>query len=152
MNEKKKTVTDGNKEKSEQLFTKAQLDELLAKEREGFEVKLKEAEKLAQMDAQQKASYQRKQAEEALAKREAAVAKRELSAQAAERLAEYKLPKSLISCVNFAGTEECEKSIEGIREAFTTAVSNAVNERVRGSVPKYAQNDAKDAFLDGLMD
>lgn len=150
MNEEK-SVENNAKEEDEKLFTKAQLDELLEKERSGYEEKLKEAEKLAQMDAQQKASYQKKQAEEALAKREAAVAKRELMANAMDKLAEYKLPKSLIACVNFSDSDECEKSIEGIREAFTVAVSEAVNDRIRGSAPKYAQNDARDAFLDGFM-
>lgn len=152
MNEVKNNETGEAKTEPEQLFTKAQLDELLAKEKEGYEAKIKEAEKLAQMDAQQKASYQRKQAEDLLAKREAAVAKRELSATAYEKLAEYKLPKSLISCVNFASPEDCENSIQGIKDAFTQAVSDAVNERIRGAVPKYAQNSSKDAFLDGLMD
>lgn len=148
---KETRVENDAKTEGEKLFTKAQLDELLAKERNSYEEKLKEAEKLAQMDAQQKASYQKKQAEEALAKREAAVVKRELMANAADKLAEYKLPKSLISCVNFSGSDECEKSIEGIREAFTEAVSAAVNDRIRGTAPKLAQNDVRDAFLDGFM-
>jgi len=150
MNEKK-SAENNAKTEDEKLFTKAELDELLKKERTGFEEKLKEAEKLAQMDAQQKASYQKKQAEEALAKREAAVARRELTANAMDKLSEYKLPKSLISCVNFTDSDECEKSIEGIREAFTAAVSEAVNERIRGTAPKHAQNDVRDAFLDGFM-
>lgn len=150
MNEEKRVENNAESE-DEKLFTKAQLDELLTKERISYEEKLKEAEKLAQMDAQQKASYQKKQAEEALSKREAAVAKRELMADAMDKLAEYKLPKSLIACVNFSSSDEYEKSIEGIREAFTAAVSEAVNDRIRGAAPKFAQNDARDAFLDGFM-
>ncbi|MBQ7835604.1 MAG: DUF4355 domain-containing protein [Ruminiclostridium sp.] len=137
-------------EVKEELFTKAQVDELMGKERESWQAKLKEAEKLAQMDAQQKNDYRRKQAETALAEREAAVSKRELMADAAERLTEYKLPKSLISCVNLSSAEECERSIEGLKAAFSEAVSVAVNERIRGSAPKSMAANGSDAFLDGL--
>lgn len=135
----------------EQLFTKAQVDELMGKERESWQTKLNEAEKVAQMDAQQKNDYRRKQAETALAEREAAVSKRELMADAAERLTEYKLPKSLISCVNLSSPDECERSIEGLRAAFSEAVSTAVNERIRGSAPKAMTANGSDAFLDGLF-
>ncbi len=152
MDEIKNVVTDEAKsEAKEELFTKAQVDELIGKEREGWEAKLKEAEKLAQMDSQQKASYQRKQAENALAEREAAVFKRELAADAAEKLTEYKLPKSLVACVNLSSVEECERSIEGLKVAFSEAVGQAVNERIKGSAPKFTANSGKDAFLDGLF-
>lgn len=137
---------------SEELFTKAQVDELMAKEREGFNEKLKEIEKVAQMDAKQKADYQKKQTEAALAAREAAVSKRELMADAADRLAEYKLPKSLVPCVNFSSPEDYEKSLEGLRTAFSEAVGQAVNERIRGAAPKLAANNGRDAFLDGLFE
>lgn len=153
MDEIKNEAAEGGKteEVKEELFTRAQVDELMGKEREGWEAKLREAEKLAQMDSQQKASYQRKQAEAALAAREAAVSKRELAADAAERLREYKLPGSLAACVNLSSAEECERSIEGLRAAFSEAVSQAVNERIRGTAPKLAANSGKDAFLDGLF-
>lgn len=149
---KNNAETGGKPEvEKEQLFTKAQVDELMGKERESWQAKLNEAEKVAQMDAQQKNDYRRKQAETALAEREAAVSKRELMADAAERLTEYKLPKSLISCVNLSSADECEKSIEGIRAAFSEAVSTAVNERIRGAAPKAMTSNGNDAFLDGLF-
>lgn len=136
----------------EELFTREQVDELVGKERESWEIKLREAEKVSQMDAKQKEDYLKKQAESALSAREAAVAKRELAADAAEKLNEYKLPKSLLSCVNFASPEDCENSIEGIREAFSAAVSEAVSQRIGSAAPKLAAGNAKDAFLDGLFD
>ncbi|MBO5266412.1 MAG: DUF4355 domain-containing protein [Ruminiclostridium sp.] len=136
----------------EEVFTKAQVDELMEKERADFEIKLKEAEKLAQMDAQQKADYRKKQAEDALRERELAVSKRELMADAIDRLTEYKLPKSLVHCVNLTSPEEYEKSIEGLKSAFSEAVTLAVNERIRGAAPKLAVTGGKDAFLDGLFE
>ncbi len=138
-------------EVKEELFTKAQVDELVGKERESWEEKLKEAEKLAQMDAKQKSDYQRRQLEKSLSEREAAVSRRELMADAVEKLAECKLPQSLIACVNLSSSEECEKSIEGLKTAFTDAVTLAVNERIRVGAPKSAMPGGKDAFLDGLF-
>ena len=99
----KETTTEAvNAAEQEEVFTKAQVDEIVGKERETYEAKLREAEKVSNMDAKQKEDYLKKQAESALSAREAAVAKRELAADAAEKLNEYKLPKSLLSCVNFA--------------------------------------------------
>lgn len=150
---KRKMEENRNVQKStvdEELFTKAQVDELVGKERESWAEKLKEAEKLAQMDAKQKSDYQRRQLEKSLKDREAAVTRRELMADAIEKLAENKLPQSLIACVNLSSPEDCEKSIEGLKEAFSNAVTVAVNERIRGSAPKAAAPAGKDAFLDGL--
>lgn len=135
---------------ADQLFTKEQVDELVGKERKEWQQKLIEAEKLAKMDSQQKAAYQKQQLEKALAEREAAVSRRELAAEAVEKLAEYKLPRSLADCVNLSSPEECEKSIQGLREAFSAAVSSAVNDRIRGSAPKRSAGSGTDAFLDGL--
>lgn len=141
-----------NAAEQEEVFTRAQVDELVEKEREGFEVKLREMEKVSQMDAKQKEDYLKKQAESALSAREAAVARRELAADAKEKLSEYKLPGSLISCVNFASAEDCARSIEGLREAFSSAVSEAVSQRIGSAAPKFSAGNAKDAFLDGLFD
>lgn len=111
-----------------------------------------EAARLAKMNAEEKAKHEREKHEKAIAEREAAVTKRELMVNAADKLAEYKLPRSLINCVNLSNSDECEKSIEGIREAFTEAVSEAVNDRLRGSAPPQAGSDGagKDPFLEGL--
>lgn len=144
--------TEASVTAEEAVFTKAQVDELMEKERADFEIKLKEAEKLAQMDAQQKADYRKKQAEDALRERELAVSKRELMADAVDRLTEYKLPKSLVHCVNLTCPEDYEKSIEGLKSAFSEAVTLAVNERIRGVAPKLASTGGKDAFLDGLFE
>ncbi len=138
------------KAEAEQLFTKEQVDELMGRERQEWQQKLIEAEKLAKMDAQQKAAYQKQQLEKSLAEREAAVSRRELAAEALEKLSEYKLPRSLAPCVNLSSPEECEKSIQGLREAFSQAVSTAVNDRIRGTAPKRSAGAGSDAFLDGL--
>ncbi len=151
MDEKEIINEEQKSEETEETFTKAQLDELMEKERKGWEEKLKEAEKLSKMDSQQKATYELQREREALSEREVAVSKRELMADAAEKLSAYKLPKSLIKCVNFSSEEECEQSIEGLKSAFSEAVSKAVNDRVKGNAPGFSANGGNDAFLDGLF-
>lgn len=138
------------KKTNEQLFTKEQLDEQLTKQRGEFEKKLAEAEKLAKMNAEEKSDFRRRQAEKTLAEREKAVEKRELAADAAERLAKLGLPAGLNACVNLSSAQECEKSIDAIKACFTQAVLEGVNERMRGSVPRCSGNGGADAFLEGL--
>lgn len=137
-------------ETNEQLFTKAQLDEQLVKQKNEFEKKLAEAEKLAKMNAEEKSDFRRKQTEKALAERERAVEKRELAADAAEKLAKLGLPARLVACVNLSSAEECEASIGAVKACFTQAVLDGVNERMRGNVPKCSGSGGADAFLEGL--
>lgn len=138
------------KKTNEQLFTKEQLDEQLTKQKDEFEKKLAEVEKVAKMNAEEKSNFRRQQAEKALAERERAVEKRELAADAAEKLAKLELPAGLIACVNLSSAEECESSIEAVKACFTKAVHEVVNERMRGTVPKCSDIEGADAFLEGL--
>lgn len=137
-------------EKKEKLYSQAELDERVTTECEQLRKKLAEAEKLSGMSENERSDYRRGLLEKELAEREAAVAKRELIADAAEKLAKAGLPKQLAACLNYSGREECEMSLEAVAQAFETAVTGAVNKRIKGNVPKYAYTGPKDAFLDGL--
>lgn len=100
-----------------------------------------EAEKLAKMNAEQAAEYQRKQTEEALAKREADITSRELRAQSLTQLADEKLPLELVDVLDLTDAEKCDASIKGIKAAWEkaqgtweAAIEKAVNERLVSSV------------------
>ena len=134
----------------EKLYSQAELDELLKAEREQLEKKLADAEKLADMSEADRIAYRRELIDKDLAEREARVAKRELIADALDMLEEKGLPKQLAACLNYTGKEECEASINAIGKAFESAVTSAVNERIRGRVPKLSVSCSNDAFLDGL--
>lgn len=102
-----------------------------------------EAEKMAKMNAEQKAQYEKEKQAKELADREAAITKRELMATAKEQLAEKGLPTSLASVLNYANAEECTASIESVGKAFQEAVEKAVNDRLAGGKPpKKADNPA----------
>lgn len=91
-----------------------------------------EAEKLAKMNADQKAEYENQKKLDDLVKREKDITTRELKAQAYETLAEKGLPKELINILNYESADACNKSIESVEKAFQTAVEKSVNDKLRG--------------------
>lgn len=106
-----------------------------------------EAEKLAKMNAEQKAKYAEEKRIAELEKREKDITTRELKAQAYETLAEKNLPKELIGTLNFESEETCNASIEAVEKAFQNAVAKAVNDKLRGSeIPKGGQGSESSTF------
>ncbi|MDU4326017.1 MAG: DUF4355 domain-containing protein [Clostridium celatum] len=113
-----------------------------------------EAEKLAKMNAEQKAKYAEDKRLAELEKREKDITTRELRATAHETLAEKGLPKDLIDILNYTDAESCNKSIESVERAFQSAVQKAVNEKLRGKQdPRGGQSgqDSVDAALRAAM-
>lgn len=147
------TALSGEQESADagrKLYTAEELEKALSAEREMFAKKLAEAEKLAAMSESERDDHRREMLERSLAEREAAVARRELAAEAAEKLSAAGLPKQLAACLDYSGREECDKSLETVGRAFEESLTAAVNQRMRGIPPKFAPGGAKDAFLDGL--
>ena len=128
---------------SEKTFTQKDVDKLIqervAREQAKWEKKVQdertEAEKLAKMNADQKAEYEKQKREDELAKREKDITTRELRATAYETLAEKNLPKELVDILNYSDAEQCNKSIEAVEKAFKSAVEKSVNEKLRGGNP-----------------
>lgn len=110
-----------------------------------------EAEKLAKMNAEQKAKYAEEKRIAELEKREREITVRELKAQAYETLAEKGLPKELVDILDYKDAESCNNSIEKVSAAFQAAVEKVVNEKLRGNgTPKGGQSggmSAADAAL-----
>ena len=94
-----------------------------------------EAEKLAKMNADQKAQYEKEKKEKELADREAKLTERELKATAKETLTSKGLPSSLADVLNYSNAEACNKSIEAVETAFKEAVAAAVDDKLKGSKP-----------------
>ena len=94
-----------------------------------------EAQKLAKMNADEKAKYEEEKRIAELEKREKEITTRELKAQAYETLAEKNLPKELIETLNFTDAEACNKSIESVEKAFQSAIEKVVNNKLRGGKP-----------------
>ena len=128
---------------SEKTFTQKDVDKLiqdrLAREQSKWEKRVQdertEAEKLAKMNAEQKAKYAEEKRAAELEKRERDITTRELRATAYETLAEKNLPKELVDILNYESAETCNKSIEAVEKAFQSAVEKAVNDKLRGGNP-----------------
>ncbi|ATP42443.1 phage capsid protein [Solibacillus sp. R5-41] len=94
-----------------------------------------EAEKLAKMNADQKAEYERQKREDELAKRESEITRRELRATALETLADKSLPLSLAEILVFTDAASTNASLDAVEKSFREAVEAGVNERLRGGNP-----------------
>lgn len=105
-----------------------------------------EAEKMAKMNADQKAQYEREKQATELASREKEITKRELTATAKEQLAEKGLPTSLAAILNYENAEECTASIEAVQTAFQEAVEKAVETRLAGGKPPKRAEGANGAL------
>lgn len=119
------------------------LSERLGKEKSKWEKDLQtkldeaktEAEKLAKMNAEDKAEHERQKREKALADRESDITRRELRATALEQLSEKKLPLSLAEVLVYTDADATNKSLEAVEKAFREAVEAGVNERLKGDPP-----------------
>ena len=109
-----------------------------------------EAEKLAKMNAEQKAEYEKEKREKELADREASITKRELAAAAKEQLAEKGLPLSLADVLNYSTAEACSASIDSVGKAFQEAVEKAVEERLSGGKPPKKADDKAAYTMDQI--
>lgn len=105
-----------------------------------------EAEKLAKMNAEEKAKYEQQKREGELAAREAEITKRELSAQAKETLAERGLPIGLSDLLNYSSADACQASIEAVQKTFQEAVEKAVEEKLKGGSPMKKAPEQGNAF------
>lgn len=102
------------------------------------EKELDEAQKLAEMDAQQKAEYERDKLEKELAqlKRENTLnamgktARTMLSEQAVH------LPDALVSILVTEEAESTKKNVDSFAKLFKEAVESAVNEKLKSGTPK----------------
>lgn len=153
---------NGNGDESQEqtkTFTQDEVDNIikgrLAKERKSWEKQLAdqqtEAEKLASMSEKEKKQYQEQKRAKDLEAREAAITRRELTAQAKEQLADKGLPVTLAEILNFNDAESCSKSIETVEKAFQSAVEKAVEDRIKGSKPiKKAPSSSAGITVDSI--
>ena len=132
-------------------FTQEELDKIvqgrIAKERKAWEKHLEdektEAQKLETMSEKEKKKYQEEKRIKELDDREAAITRRELTAQSKVQLADKGIPTELAEILNLTDAESCKKSIEIVEKAFQSAVEKAVEEKIKGREPMKKAKDAK---------
>lgn len=106
--------------------------------------RMAEAERQAKMTAAEKAAEAEKKREAEYSKRLADVTARELKAEAREQLAASGLPQGLADVLNYTNADSFKASLDAVQQAFSSAVEQSVDAKLRGSTPKSGtpQKDA----------
>ena len=149
MEDTKKQVVEGQEQtETQKTYTQEEVDALLQKEadRRVTEAlkkqerknadKVREAEKLAQMNEQQKFEYQLEQREKAILEKEKALALAENKNEASKILAEKGLSLTLVDFVVAEDAETMNANISLLEKAFKQSVKNEVEKRLGSSSPK----------------
>lgn len=139
------TSTTGNETKT---YTQEEVDALLQREgdkrvtealkkaeRKNAD-KVREAQKLAQMDSQQKYEYELEQREKAIEEKEKALALAENKNEASKILADKGLSLSLVDFVVAEDAETMNDRIKTLDKAFKESVKREVEKRLGSSAPK----------------
>lgn len=142
---------------AEKKYSDKDLDEILSKKFARWQEKqqkaVAEAEKLAKMDAQQKAEYERDELQKKLdaLMRKDAIA--EMSKTARKMLADSNINISddLLAVLVSEDAEKTKANIDGFSKAFTDAVESAVKGRLRGEPPRKGQGGAAPMTKEQIM-
>lgn len=126
------TEEDLNKRVQEELA------KMTAKHQEDLATARTEAEKLAKMNADEKAKYELEKREQELAAKEKEIALRELRAETLKTLADpkYNLPAEVLDLVLTEDSETTNKNIQTFKEVFDKAVQSAIEQRLAGKSPQ----------------
>ena len=139
------TSTTGTETK---LYTQEEVDKMLQsevdrritsalkKQAKSNEAKIKEAQKLAQMNESEKFQYELEQREKAIAEKEKALALAENKNIASQILADKGLSLSLVDFVIAEDAETMNANIRLLDKAFKDSVKREVEKRLGSSAPK----------------
>lgn len=143
------TNNQGQEQATEQkeetlTFTKSELDALLQKEGDKRvtqamkkqEGKIKEAEKLAKMSAEEKYVYELEQREKAIAEKERQLALAENKAEAAKILSDKGISADLVGFVVAEDADTMNANIKLLDKAFKASVKAEVEKRLSGTTPR----------------
>jgi len=130
-----KTYTQEEVDALLQAETDRRVTSALKKQEQKNAEKLKEAQKLAQMNEQQKYEYELNQREAAIAEKEKALALAENKNEASKILAEKGLSLSLVDFVVAEDAETMNINIQTLDKAFKQSVKDEVEKRLASKVP-----------------
>ncbi len=132
------TMTKAELEAKLQSESDKRVTEALKRKEKEFTGKLKESEKLANMNAEEKASYERSQYEKTLADKEIELNRRENKIVGLQILSEKNIPAALIDFVLHENAEEMQSRINLLSKEIAKAVSAEVKSKLNSSNPKVA--------------
>ena len=131
-----KTYTQEEVDKLLQSEVDRRITSALKKQAKSNEAKIKEAQKLAQMNESEKFQYELEQREKAIAEKEKALALAENKNTASQILADKGLSLSLVDFVVAEDAETMNDRIKVLDKAFKESVKREVEKRLGSSAPK----------------
>lgn len=131
-----KTYTQEEVDKMLQSEVDRRITSALKKQAKNNEAKIKEAQKLAQMNESEKFQYELEQREKAIAEKEKALALAENKNTASQILADKGLSLSLVDFVIAEDAETMNSNIRLLDKAFKDSVKREVEKRLGSSAPK----------------
>ena len=131
-----KTYTQEEVDKMLQSEVDRRITSALKKQAKSNEAKIKEAQKLAQMNESEKYQYELEQREQAIEEKEKALALAENKNIASQILADKGLSLSLVDFVIAEDAETMNSNIRLLEKAFKDSVKREVEKRLGSSAPK----------------
>lgn len=131
-----KTYTQDEVDKMLQVEADRRVTEALKKADRKKEAAVKEAEKLAKMDADEKYKYELEQREQQLAEREKKLALLENSNEASKVLASKGISVALVDFVVAEDADTMMENIKLLEQEFKKSVKDEVEKRLGSSTPK----------------
>ena len=135
-NTEPKTYTQEELDALLQRETDRRVTEALKKANKKNEEKVKEAQRLAQMNEEEKFRYQLEQREKAIEEKEKALALAENKNEAGKILAEKGLSLALVDFVVAEDAETMKSNIDLLSKAFNASVKAEVEKRLGSNNPK----------------
>ena len=135
-------LKEPKKEESEKKYSDEEVNAILSKKFAKWtaqkEKELDEAQKLAEMDAQQKAEYERDKLEKELAELKRENTLNAMGKTARTILSEQgvHLPDALVSILVTEEAESTKTNVDSFVQLFKEAVDAAVNEKLKSGTPK----------------
>lgn len=126
---------------AEKKYSDADLDEIIGKKfakwQKDQDKKVDEAKKLAKMDAQQKAEYERDKLQKELDEYKRKDTLSEMTKTARKMLADEGIsaPDEVLSILVTTDAEKTKNAVDSYSKAFKAAVEDAVKERLKGNPP-----------------
>lgn len=119
------------------------IDKRLERERKDAQARIDkavtEAQKLAKMNAEERAEHERQELQKKLSEREAEITKRELRAEAKSQLSDKGLPVELAEVLPYTDADTTNAALAAVEKVFRAAVEKGVTERLKGNAPKVSQ-------------
>ena len=147
----------GAKANDEKKYSDADLDKIINKKfaqwQEKKQKEVDEAQKLATMNAQQKAEYERDQLQKQLDEYKRKDSLAEMSKTARKMLADDGISVSddVLALLVTTDAEKTKAAVDGFKTAFKDAVEDAVKERLKGEPPRKGSGSPTGMTKEAIM-